>query len=448
MSQNIQQILIDFLQETKYLTEQIDKLNFDTAKELYSLYDEAANASTQNIASIDAELRAELCARQDAILERLIDFAAPASSGLRVFTPAVQGYRQWGNTELLKDKGLTGVMLARKLGAKPTMMFCSKPGDYPYLQVFPELELLYAENTDAELYYRHLHENYKRMDIIILHGMYAETIGYLNEYRKLRPDGKVYCGLDMNRHWMSRIDWGMAEVRKFAGQCDVIATSCTALRDALNRNPKVSFPCRWIPNGFYETLPAVADTNRKKNVILTVGRIGTEQKNNGELLLAFAEVAKRLPGWSLRLVGPVEPAFNESIALFFKRYPNLKNRVTFTGAISDKSDLYSEYAAAKIFVLTSTLEGGTPNVYSEALLHGCKFITSDIDASDDITNFGKLGIKYKLGDKKALTRALLKLCDHSGENEMAEHIPLALEYGRRYFDWERIGLKLRRLLAG
>jgi len=120
----------------------------------------------------------------------------------------------------------------------------------------------------------------------------------------------------------------------------------------------------------------------------------------------------------------------------------MKERVILTGAIVDKAALYAEYAKAKVFILTSALEGGTPNVYAEALFHGCKFATSDIDAADDITNFGELGFQYKLGNADMLAKKLVNLCMGSNEAKDKKHIKKALMYAQREFDWERNAKKL------
>jgi len=332
------------------------------------------------------------------------------------------------------------------------MYFGTNAQDYPYLPDLPGLELLYcdpASQMESQgAYYKHLCENYSKMDVLALHGMHEATMEYLYVYRKLRPDGKVYCGLDMNCYWMGRIQWDDPFVKKFADHCDLIATSCRSLRDALNRNPLVHFPCWWFPNAFFN--PAgrqiVADAGQKENVILTVGRIGTDQKNNYELMAAFARVSDVLEGWKLRFIGTIEPQFNSAIDHYFDLRPDLKKRVIFTGSVTDKDELYREYSRAKIFALTSQLEGGTPNAYAEALLHGCMFITSDIDAADDITNFGELGMKYKLGDIGALSSALVKLCANADVPAFQKHIPKALDYAAKYYDWTRNAKKLAYML--
>ncbi|MFR3729657.1 glycosyltransferase family 4 protein [Lacrimispora sp.] len=286
------------------------------------------------------------------------------------------------------------------------------------------------------------------MDIMILHGMYNETVTYLDAYRKFRPEGKVFCGLDMNSYWMSNINWNSPGVRIFSQQCNVIATSCLELRDALNRNPNVHFSCRWIPNGFLNStnITITADAKKKKNIILTVGRIGSAQKNNQELLLAFAKVHKILKEWELHLVGTIDTEFKPFIDQYFKAFPDLKGKVIFTGAITDKSKLYKEYSEAKLFVLTSRLEGGTPNVYAEALNHGCMFITSNIDAANEITNYGDLGQVYKSGDIDDLADSLVKMTSNADCDAFQKHIPKALRYARKYYDWNRNAKKIAYML--
>jgi glycosyltransferase involved in cell wall biosynthesis len=179
----------------------------------------------------------------------------------------------------------------------------------------------------------------------------------------------------------------------------------------------------------------------KENTIISVGEIGTNPKNNMELIVAFAKASDVLKNWKLKLIGNIEPEFQVIINNFIAIFPDLKERIIFTGAITDKIELYNEYAKAKIFALTSLSEG-LPNVYSEALFHGCMFITSDVDAADDITNCGELGMKYKRGDIEELTRMLIKLCSDADTSAFSRHIPKSLNYAAKYYDWNRNAKKL------
>jgi len=456
MDNTYAQGISDFLSETEPYIDQLDTLSLETVAELYDLLDDAASATTLHINEIDSELRVDICDRQDKVLERIVDELPPfehAGDPIKIFTPAakIEGFRRWQNVELMKDCGLSVYMLAKEIGAVPTMFFGSKPSDYPYLSVLPELKILYHDSEIGleDAYRNYLVNNYLEMDVLVFYGLYDQCASYLDVYRKLRPDGKVYCALDMNSWWMNnRIPWNTPAVNQFSEQCDIIATSCRQIRDELNRNPEAHFPCRWLPNGYFNPtgIPVIADVKLKENTILTVSRIGSEQKNNEELLTAFARVSDAIDGWSLRLVGPIEPKFKPYIDEFFADYPHLRERIIFTGAITDKEELYKEYTRAKVFTLSSWAEGGTPNVYAEALFHGCLFVTSDVDAADDITNYGELGVKYPLGDVGALQKALVETCGKADKQGMQRHIPKALAYAEKYYDWNRNAKKLAYML--
>jgi len=445
--------ITDFLLETNQYIEQLDSLSFYAAADLYDLYDDAARTSTSFINDIDPELRVTICDLQDKVLDRIIDVLPSYNDfgkDLKIFSPSLDSYKVWYNFHLMKDCGLAGYLLAKEIGAKSVMFFGSTDENYPFLSVLPGLELLYRKPDDdpEQSYVQHLVDHYSDMDILILYGMYKNSTGYLDAYRLARPDGKVYCGIDLKTYWMKSIDWRDESLVKFTHQCDVIATSCRLMRDVLNRTQAVQFPCRWLANGFYNptNVKTITDAKYKENVILTVGRIGSPEKNNEELLSAFVTVTEFLPGWTLRLVGPVEDRLQPFLDWYFSTYPKMKDRVIFTGIINDKKELYDEYAKANVFVLTSRSESGTPNVYAEALFHGCIFITSGIDGADDITNYGELGVKYERDNIASLAEALIKVCYFADEQGMQEHIPKALAYAKKYYDWERNAKKIAYML--
>lgn len=456
--ENAEKIIRELLSATGEALEKADGLPFETASELYDLYEDAVKYAVANRAELDPMLRAQLCDGLDKLLDRIVDDMPPLTLPTNAFgekfkniySPVIHNYRRWYNEELMKDCGLSGYTLGQEFGLNPIMLFGTAAEDYPYLEILPKMKMLYTDDPPGvdETYFKHLLENAREMDVLILYGKYIEALAYLDVYRTFRPDGKVYCALDMNSDWMRKYSWGIEESVKFASQCDVIATSCRAIRDALNSNPKVAFPCRWLPNGFYNStgLPVKAEALAKEKIILTVGRIGTAQKRSEELIKAFLGVLESLPGWTLRLVGPIEPEFRQMIAENVEKFPKMMKRVVFTDAITDKAELYREYARASIFALSSVFEGGTPNVYAEALFHGCMFVTSDVDAFEDMTNFGELGVTYKSGDIAGLAGALVDLCARVDNGELEQHIPKALAYANRYYDWKRNAKKLGYML--
>ena len=121
-------------------------------------------------------------------------------------------------------------------------------------------------------------------------------------------------------------------------------------------------------------------TFNKKNIFLSVGRLGTIQKNTEGLLEAFAQSSK-FHNWELHLVGTVKEdnsncrKYQSIIDEFFCRYPDLKERVIFLGPIYDREKLKKEYDVAKVFLLPSRWEG-SPIVIPEALSSGLHILAS------------------------------------------------------------------------
>jgi hypothetical protein len=116
-----------------------------------------------------------------------------------------------------------------------------------------------------------------------------------------------------------------------------------------------------------------------------------------ELYALYDEAART----ASQQISEIDPELRAALCA---RQDAVLERVAFTGAITDKAELYSEYAKAKIFALTSTLEGVTPNVYAEALFHGCmfyhlsgirRFKPGDNAERCSLTTAGRVAQRYK-----------------------------------------------------
>lgn len=351
--------------------------------------------------------------------------------------------RPWSNVELVKDCGLIPYLLYKNHNCDVSMVGAAGP-EYPYLETYVKgikTELLPNGKVESKLSY--IAEHAKEIDALLLRGCYPNNFPLAELYKAQRPDGKIYVGLDANSSWMDRIPWQEKSFREFMDRCDVIATSCYAMQEMLNR--KWPWKIEHIPNGYYPFDRAMEepDYEQKENRILTVGRLGTEQKNTELLLSAFALAADRIPGWELRLIGSLESGFDSYISKYFESNPHLSERVRFVGPISDREVLFEEYKKAKIFALSSGVEGGTPNVIAESLTSGCVPVTTTIDAYEEITDRGKNGFSSPVGDVHAFAESLVKACCHEDLQGMSKR---CFEYGRSHFDMERITAKVYELL--
>jgi len=364
-----------------------------------------------------------------------------------VYTLASQ-LNHWNNTQLLKECGLIPFMMHKNFGHKAVMVG-ENTGDYPYLELLPGLEMDFIPSSNGNLEtfasnsMNYVNQNYQKMDVLIMRGLYPTTCAIIQTYKQKRPDGKVYLYLDANKYWMDSIQWETPMFFNTLVSSDVISTSCYKMAEYLNKKWP-PFIVEHIPNGFFNANDEQIKKCVKENTILTVGRIGTDQKANHILLLAFAIIANTIPNWKVHLAGPVEAKFSEFTNKYFKKFPQLKKRVKFLGNITDKGKLYGEYAKAKIFALTSVVEGGAPNVIAEALFHGCYTITSDIDAAIDITDNENCGSIFNINDYEALSKILLKVC--TNKKLLQEAPQKSIEFAKSHYDWDLIINRINHLM--
>ena len=355
----------------------------------------------------------------------------------------------WNNQQLLKDCGIIPYLLYKNHGFRAVMVGSGtfEPEKFPYLEKYVrglEMDFLPEDTLQARLNYIANHA--AEMDLLILYGAFPSYIPIVEFYKRVRPDGKIYLAADMNIGWANRLPHTNPAYKNFLQACDVVATSCRTAQKHIS--VKWSVPVNLIRNGWYNFANVSFENlfGLKENIILTVGRIGTAQKQNNVMLEAFAKLANDLPDWKLRLVGTIEKDFEPYIENFFARNPNLKERVIFTGLVEDKIELANEYKRAKIFCLTSTFEGGTPNVTAEALFAGDFIIFSAVDSAYEATDNNKCGRVFPIGNVDALANTFLEVC--RDENLILEGGRHAVNYAKRNFDAEHIVAKLHYLLYG
>jgi len=122
--------------------------------------------------------------------------------------------------------------------------------------------------------------------------------------------------------------------------------------------------------------------------ILMVGRLSKEKRID-RLLEAWARMASQNPDWIVRIVGDgIERASLESYAAAL----GIRDRVQFAGW---SNDVWSEYAQAHAFVLTSDYEG-FPQVLIEAML--CRLPVIAWDCSDSVEEI--LGPDSRFSDEE------------------------------------------------
>lgn len=277
----------------------------------------------------------------------------------------------------------------------------------------------------------YLEKNAVNIDIAYILGPYKSYELICRLYKLCNPDGKIYLKLDMNRYWLNNIV-NEQYFRNLLEISDLITAEDRAIQNTINEiyNCEVEY----LRNGFYEFFKTpLVNYKEKKNIILSVGRLGTDQKRTKTLLEAFLKAD--LPDWELRLVGSIEKEFSYELEAL-RTTPKFASQVKILGRIEDKSILYDEYRKAKIFCMTSKYEG-CAHVYSEAAYNGCYIISTDVDGIRDFAEYDSI---VPIDDYNTLAREFENI---SKNNElMAEKCYAIQEYIRNEGIWNIVISKL------
>lgn len=354
----------------------------------------------------------------------------------------------WDNYQLVKNCGALPYIFHKEYGFRSVMVgVCryASPEEYTLLKYLPGVEMDFYTDSSVEAKVKYIEQHAWEIDVLVLHGFWPEYTSIVAKYKECNPQGKVYMETDINSHSFDREQWSYPPFLQMLANCDVIGASCRSMQKAVSQK----WPCRveYLPNGFFSFTDIDLSTNYnvKENIILTVGRIGSSQKNNEELIKAFAKIYKKIPDWKLQLTGPTTEDFNKFFNQFcLKNNPGLFHKINLTGSITDKNELMAQYKRAKIFALTSTFEGGTPNVIGEALFNGCYIISSEIDGASDAVNNGLCGKTYPTGNIDALANCLLTACQD--EALLQNGFDQAISYAHKKMDFKKVIARLYYLL--
>ncbi|MGN0403040.1 MAG: FkbM family methyltransferase [Acetatifactor sp.] len=343
--------------------------------------------------------------------------------------------RGWSNVELVKDCGLIPYLLHKNHQCEVHMVG-AKGEELTNRRLTPGVLDEVLPDTSMEARIQYILQNGADADLLLLRGPYSSFYPVVDAYKMINPRGKVCLPLDANSFWMDRIDWTEPGFCHMLEQCDLILTSCTAMAEHLSE--KWPWKVETLTNGFYD-LRDKRETEEdapagKENIILNVARLGTQQKRTDILVAAFAAISEFIPDWKLQLVGNMEKGFEGFLEQIWEAYPHARDRIMLSGPIHDRNQLYEQYKRARIFALSSELEGGAPNVVGEALHFGCAIVTTKIDAYNDIINGGSCGVAAELNDVQDFARKLLALCR---DPQLEQKNRAATERAKEFYDMER-----------
>lgn len=292
------------------------------------------------------------------------------------------------NVNLLKDVGLIPETLAKNYDEVNSYVVTYKNGDYSYVgKEITHLKLLFLNKRFGKILdgIRFIIDNSNNIDVLNIYHLNLSSYIYCMAAKLfLKRDSKIYLKLDANPAEIDKLrkhDLRAYIKKKTIQMADIVSGETSVIVEKLVKevNPKIKL----IPNGYYNPDAKMSDYLKKKNRIITVGRLGVEPKNTELLIDAFVKNASN-HNWELRLIGPYTNKLKEKVDYLLNVKPELLGRIELVGEINDKKKLSKEYEEAKIFAFPSKCES-FGLVLTEALMAGDYLLVSDgVPAAYDV----------------------------------------------------------------
>lgn len=298
--------------------------------------------------------------------------------------------------------------------------------------------LSYLQNKSAEV------------DVMNLYHLRRDTIFFGRWYKRHNPDGLLYLKMDSyNEELQEGVRYSSNPLkhlffkwheRRFLQACDLISVENLKGLEILKKSyPVHAHKMIHLPNGVDLDAPPPKRW-AKENILLSVGRLDDAVKNYGDLMAALPDLP--LDDWKVIIVGRGHEEMEERL---FAEAPRLRDKVEFTGPITDRKKLFGLYARATLYVQPS-LHESFGIAMAEALCHGCYLIgSSGMSAFDDLSDHGVYGVKLESGDRQALKNTLKSLMEDPIESLPS---PEAIStFARSAFSWEIIADRLEKEIA-
>lgn len=340
-----------------------------------------------------------------------------------------------------KDNGMIPIYMKEIFGYDSKILTCNLKKDLPNNErgvEFIKVKRLFIFLSNFAYFvkilkriniFKCLIKNAKQIDILMLFHISRCSYWYSVIYKKINPCGKIYVKADFNLDvYKKEINIITSPIKnlkeyfrklretkeykkrkKLVKIVDLISyESFDSYNFMKNEYAGISTVGKtlYLPNGYDDIVIEKIykkTIKEKENVILTVGRLGTREKNTELFLESLKEI--ELKNWKVILVGSIDKNFLKFKETFFEKNPYLKEKIIFTGEIKNRQEIYEYYNKAKVFVLPSKWES-FGIVMVEAMAFGNYIITTNTCAANDITNNGNIGKIIEIDSKKELITSL------------------------------------------
>ena len=361
---------------------------------------------------------------------------------------------------LWKDNGGIPYALSRYYGYKSRYVYLDKHGivKNEEYEKYVELDAIKSGNNTLINYFNILNYIYKNANNFDVFNFYElGIIGILASKlaKIINPKIIVYNKLDMGRAIFIELTRNNSVKRKIKNfllaklttSIDLYTVETQAYVKPLNELERFKNRIKYLPNGYFSDLVDVSESVEKKKIILTVGRLGTVEKNTEMLIEAIENIDPvKLKDWKVYLVGSQTDKFKSWLMKIIECKPYLNTIFITTGNIIDKKELYNIYAKSSVFILPSRWESWGL-VLTEAMAFSCYPIVTDccdaffemLDSNN--SNFGKIILNE---DKNALKSAIEEVLDN--KVDYVNNGNKAHEFVSENFDWNIVVEKLNKYL--
>lgn len=193
---------------------------------------------------------------------------------------------------------------------------------------------------------------------------------------------------------------------------------------------------RFIPNGADIKLYEKISSPKVKKRVLFMGRIH-KQKGIDILIEAFKLIKKDFPEYKLQIIGDKKGGFYESL-----RNSDIREKIIWTGFISDRKKLFTELTSAEILVYPSRWEALPWPALLEGLASGRPVIASNLKGMEEIFESEKNIFLVEPENAKALAKAIKTLLKDKKKSQ-----PIGKK-GRelsKNYDWSAIARKTEKV---
>ena len=331
---------------------------------------------------------------------------------------AVLMYTMSTPIHLAKDPCSYAYYLAKECGYDASYVyFGEKPLHDVEFEKYCHLKYLGSESDfrkEIEVGKSWLKENARDLDVLMLFNYGTSTYRTANYAKKINPNIKIWCKLDMSEQGFAHFYDGSIS-RKIKSTIEYIKGRNVDLYTVENKQffnilkKHIAFKNRlqYLPNCV--SLRGVKEKICKKeeNIVITVGRLGDWYKNNELLIEAIKKLPKEIvKKWKFYLVGPCTNDFNIYLSKEKDKDSEIFESIKIIGPIYDRNELYDLYSQAKIFILTSRSESfGIAAI--EAMYNGAyPVLTNYGSITKDITDNGRVGKIVEKMDPESVADAL------------------------------------------